>query len=134
MLRMFVFRFLRLSLLANLIGLAFMAQQVLAQEAPAATPQEPPAWMQFVPFMVIAGVFYFLLIRPQAKKQKEAQTFNSSLKNGDLVITQSGILGRITGLTEQIATLEVDSGVHIKVLRLQISAPQSVLQTKKEGK
>lgn len=133
MLRIFVFRFFRLSLLVNLIGLPFMVQQALAQ-APAATPQEPPAWMQFVPFMVIAGVFYFLLIRPQAKKQKEAQTFNSSLKNGDLVITQSGILGRITGLTEQIATLEVDSGVHIKVLRLQISAPQSVLQTKKEGK
>lgn len=109
------------------------AQQALAQ-APAASAEQPPVWMQFVPFMVIAGVFYFLLIRPQAKKQREAQNFNSALKNGDLVITQSGILGRITGLTEQVATLEVDSGVHIKVLRLQISAPQSVLQTKKEGK
>lgn len=106
---------------------------VLAQEV--VTPNQPPAWMQFVPFIVIIGVFYFFLIRPQAKKQKETATFLSGLKNGDLVITQSGILGRITGLTETIATLEIDSEVHIKVLRTQVSMPQSMLQSaKKEGK
>lgn len=125
------------SILKLFVNLSMSLQQVWAQvpaAGVAATPQEAPTWMQFVPFMVIAGVFYFLLIRPQAKKQKEAQTFITGLKNGDLVITQSGILGRITGLTDQVATLEVDSGVHIKVLRVQISAPQSVLQIKKEGK
>lgn len=114
---------------------------VAADVTATATSPQAPAWMQFVPFLVIIGVFYFFLIRPQAKKQKETATFLSSLKNGDLVITQSGLLGRITGLTETIATLEVDSEVHIKVLRSQISMPQSVLQAqakqvqvKKEGK
>lgn len=102
--------------------------------AEAATPQQAPAWMQFVPFLVIVGVFYFLIIRPQAKKQRESQDFLSKLKNGDLVITDSGILGRITGLTDAIATLEIDSETHIKVLRSKISMSQSVLQAKKEGK
>ncbi len=123
-----------------MFNVLFSSLQVLAdipavaQEAVAATPPQAPAWMQFVPFVVIIGVFYFFLIRPQAKKQKETATFLSGLKNGDLVITQSGILGRITGLTETVATLEVDSEVHIKVLRSQVSMPQSILQAKKEGK
>ena len=118
----------------------FSSLQVLADTSaaaaevlPAAAPQAP-AWMQFVPFVIIIGVFYFFLIRPQAKKQKETTEFLSGLKNGDLVITQSGILGRITGLTEMVATLEVASEVHIKVLRSQITMPQSILQAKKEGK
>ncbi|MEK6628474.1 MAG: preprotein translocase subunit YajC [Bdellovibrionota bacterium] len=114
--------------------LIFSVIPVFAQEAAATTPEQAPSWMQFVPFMVIIGVFYFFLIRPQAKKQKETATFLSALKNGDLVITQSGILGRITGLTDVVATLEVATEVHIKVLRSQISMPQSVLQAKKEGK
>lgn len=113
--------------------LAFADIPAMAQEAAAATPQQPPAWMQFVPFLVIIAVFYFFLIRPQAKKQKETQDFLSKLKNGDLVITQAGILGRITGLTDTIATLEIAHDVQIKVLRSQISMPQSVLQAKKEG-
>ncbi len=107
--------------------------QTSAEVAGGAAPQAP-AWMQFVPFVIIIGVFYFFLIRPQAKKQKETNEFLSGLKNGDLVITQSGILGRVTGLTDTIATLEVDKEVHIKVLRAQVSMPQSILQAKKEGK
>ena len=123
-----------------MFNVLFSSLQVLAdipavaQEVATAAPPQAPAWMQFVPFVVIIGVFYFFLIRPQAKKQKETTTFLSGLKNGDLVITQSGILGRITGLTETVATLEVDSEVHIKVLRSQVSMPQSILQAKKEGK
>lgn len=102
-------------------------------EVPAAAPT-PPAWMQFVPFVVIIAVFYIFLIRPQAKKQKETQDFLSALKVGDPVITQSGILGRITALTEQLATLEIASSVQIKVLRNQILMSQTALQPKKEGK
>jgi preprotein translocase subunit YajC len=102
--------------------------------AAAAVPPQAPVWMQFVPFVIIIGVFYFFLIRPQAKKQKEVQTFLSGLKNGDQVITQSGILGRITNLTESVATLEVANEVQMKFLRSQILTSQSVLQAKKEGK
>lgn len=93
-----------------------------------------PQWMQFVPFAVIIGVFYFFLIRPQAKKQKETQSFLSGLKNGDQVVTQSGILGRITGLNDQVVTLEIAHDVQIKVLRSLVMMSQTGLQTKKEGK
>lgn len=116
-------------LLSSLNALAQTSNDIAA-----AAPPQAPAWMQFVPFVIIIGVFYFFLIRPQAKKQKETNEFLTSLKNGDLVITQSGILGRITGLTDMIATLEIDKEVHIKVLRAQITMPQSILQAKKEGK
>jgi preprotein translocase subunit YajC len=99
-----------------------------------AAPEQAPAWMQFVPFIAIVGVFYFFIILPQSKKQKEAQSFLSSLKVGDQVVTNAGILGRITALTEQVVTLEVAAEVLIKVLRSQILMPQSALQSKKEGK
>lgn len=113
-----------------------LSQQVMAQAADAANPaaQAPPGWMQFVPFVVIIGVFYFFLIRPQAKKQRETQGFLASLKVGDQVITQSGILGRITGMNEQVVTLEVANNVQIKVLRSLVMTSQASLQTKKEEK
>ena len=103
---------------------------------PNATPAvaQQPSWMQFVPFAVIIGVFYFFLIRPQAKKQKETQSFLSSLKVGDQVVTTSGILGRIAGMNEQVVTLEIANEVQIKVLRSLVMMSQAALQVKKEGK
>lgn len=115
-----------------LISLNAIAQS--STDAAAVAPQQAPAWMQFVPFVIIIGVFYFFIIRPQATKQKAAQNFLSGLKNGDLVITHSGIYGRVTALTDLTVMLEVDKDVHIKFLRSQISMPQSALQVKKEGK
>lgn len=119
-----------------MFNILFSSLQSYADEAAVAVvaPQQAPVWMQFVPFAIIIAVFYFFLIRPQAKKQKEAQEFLGGLKNGDQVITQAGILGRITGLTETVATLEVASEVQIKVLRSQILTSQAALQVKKEGK
>lgn len=115
-----------------------LGHQALAQATEAATPvagaQQAPGWMQFVPFAVIIGVFYFFLIRPQAKKQRETQSFLSALKVGDQVITQSGILGRIAGMNEQVVTLEVANNVQIKVLRSLVMMSQAALQTKKEEK
>lgn len=113
-----------------------LGQVVLAQTAEAAAPaaQQAPGWMQFVPFAVIIGVFYFFLIRPQAKKQRETQSFLSALKVGDQVITQAGILGRIAGMNEQVVTLEIANNVQIKVLRSLVMMSQAALQTKKEEK
>ncbi len=115
-----------------------LGQVALAQAAESATSaagaQQAPGWMQFVPFAVIIGVFYFFLIRPQAKKQRETQSFLSALKVGDQVVTQSGILGRIAGMNEQVVTLEVANNVQIKVLRSLVMMSQAALQTKKEEK
>ncbi len=127
-----------MNLFSNLLfGNSFASQLALAQTTEvvttAAAQPAPPAWMQFVPFIVIIGVFYFFLIRPQAKKQKETQSFLIGLKVGDQIITQAGILGRIAGLTDKLATLEIANNVQIKVLRTQILTSQALLQDKKEG-
>lgn len=119
---------------SSFADVAAPAAEVVTQAAQTAQ-QQPPAWMQFVPFIIIIGVFYFFLIRPQAKRQKEAHDFLSALRVGDQIVTQAGILGRITALNDQIATLEVASDVQIKVLRSQILMSQQAMQTaKKEGK
>jgi preprotein translocase subunit YajC len=112
-----------------LLKMLSMGLSAFAQEATtvANTAAQPPAWMQFVPMLAIVVVFYFFLIRPQAKKQKEAQGFLSALKVGDQVVTQSGLFGKITGLNEQIANLEISNGVTIKLLRSQITMLQSAL-------
>lgn len=124
-----------------MISILLQSLNAFAQEAAqtsvaaaASAPQQAPAWMQFVPFALILAVMYFLVIRPQAKKQKETQQFLSALRVGDQVVTQSGILGRVAALTDTIATLEVANQVQIKVLRGQVAMSQASLQpAKKEG-
>ena len=119
-----------------MISVLLQSLRAFADDAATAAPaaQAAPAWMQFVPFVVILAVMYFIVIRPQAKKQKETQDFLSAIRVGDLIVTASGILGRITALTESIATIEVANQVQIKVLRGQISMSQAALQSaKKEG-
>ena len=74
-----------------------------------------------VPFILIFVVFYFLLIRPQQKKQKALQQMIRDLKKGDKVVTNGGIYGTITKLGEINITLEIADKVAIKVERQQIA-------------
>ena len=92
---------------------------------------QPGFLEMMVPFIFIFVVFYFLIIRPQGKKQKEQLGFIAALKRGDEVITASGILGRIEGLTEQYVTLEVAEGVRIKMLRAQVAGSAKVMNETK---
>lgn len=92
-----------------------------AQTAPGG---QPSAFEMFVPFIFIFVIFYFLIIRPQGKRQKEHQKFLSELKRGDEIVTSSGILGRIEGITDQFITLEVADGVKLKMLRSQVATSQ----------
>jgi len=71
--------------------------------------------------VMMIAVFYFILIRPQQKKQKETETWLKSLKKGDEVVTSGGVIGRISGLTDNTVTLEVQEKVRIKVLRSSVS-------------
>ena len=79
---------------------------------------------QFLPLILIFVIFWFLLIRPQQKKVKEHQAFVGALKKGDAVITNGGIYGTVTGITDSVATLEIADGVKIKVSRAHISVAQ----------
>ena len=67
-------------------------------------------------------IFYFLLIRPQQKKQKEHQAMLSKLAAGDEVVTAGGILGRIVEVGDQFLTLEIADNVRIKVQRFQVTS------------
>ena len=77
--------------------------------------------MTFLPMIAIFVVFYFLLIRPQQKKAKEAKTMLEALKKGDEVVTAGGLLGRITNLTDQYATIEVAANTEITVQRQAVA-------------
>ncbi len=119
------------SMILTLSLILTQATVVFAQTTPApGAPETAPAWMQFVPIAVIMFVFYFFLIRPQAKKQKEQVNFLTTLKAGDQIITQSGILGKISGINEHIVNLEIANNVQIKILKSQVLAMQNTLQAK----
>ena len=75
--------------------------------------------------VALFGIFYFMLIRPQQKKQKEHQEMLDQLKVGDRVLTQGGILGKITGFRDPFVVLEVQEKVRIKVLRSSVSTKYS---------
>jgi len=77
----------------------------------------PGGLMSFLPLVLIFVVFYFLLIRPQQKKAKEHQEFIANLKKGDEVLTSGGLQGKITGLTDRVATLEIAENVRVKIAR-----------------
>jgi preprotein translocase subunit YajC len=71
---------------------------------------------------VLFGIFYFLLIRPQQKKQKEIKNMIANLAHGDLVMTSGGIQGKVTALTDTVVTIEIADKVKIKVARNFIGA------------
>lgn len=76
----------------------------------------------FIPLILMFGIFYFLLIRPQQKKAKLHKEMISSMKKGDKVISSGGLHGVITGLTEEIVTMEIAPKVRVKVSRASISS------------
>lgn len=109
-----------------------LVSTAFAQAAAPAAGQQPSMLEAMMPMVVIIAVFYFLVIRPNAKRAKEQQKFVNELKKGDDVVTNFGVLGRVEGLTEQIVTLEIADGVRIKVLRSQIAGSQNF--SNQEGK
>jgi preprotein translocase subunit YajC len=77
--------------------------------------QDSNPFMSFLPLLLIVVVFYFFMIRPQMKRQKEVRKFRESLAKGDKVVTTGGIYGRIVEVKETSIILEIAKDVHIKV-------------------
>jgi preprotein translocase subunit YajC len=98
--------------------ITFTSHGAFAQSAGS---EKPSFLMQMVPIIAFVGIFFFFVIRPNAKKQKQHQDFLSQLKRGDEVLTSSGIFGTIEGLTDKFVTLEVAQGVRIRVLRSSVA-------------
>jgi preprotein translocase subunit YajC len=74
-----------------------------------------------VPMQLIFGVMYLLVIRPQSKRAKETQRMLSELKVKDEVVTTGGMIGIISGIKDDVITLEVQQGVRIKVQRSAVT-------------
>lgn len=101
--------------------------------APEGAAGQGGGFASFIPLIIIFVIFYFLLIRPQQKKGKQHKVFLESLKIGDQVLTMGGLTGTITGLTDQIVTLEIADKVRVKVSRAHI-AGASPTQKESAGK
>jgi preprotein translocase subunit YajC len=71
--------------------------------------------LTFLPLILVFVVFYFFMIRPQMKKQKEMNNYRSSLKKGDKVVTTGGIYGRIYEVKDNFVTMDVGGDVRLKV-------------------
>lgn len=78
--------------------------------------------MQFLPMIVIFVLFWFLLVRPQQKRMKEQQKMLSEIQKGDEVVTQGGMIGRVTKATEQYLTLEIADKVEVSIQRGAVAA------------
>jgi preprotein translocase subunit YajC len=74
-----------------------------------------------IPLVLMFVIFYFLLIRPQQKRAKEHRDLLQTLKKGDLIVTSGGLHGRVTGITDQVVTIEIADNVKVKVSRSYVA-------------
>ena len=102
-------------MMANLTGTVF---------AMAASPEGGSAWLQLVPFALVLGIFYFIILLPMKRKQQKVQSFLGGLKVNDKVVTTGGIYGQITRLGEQSVQLQIAQNVRIEVARAAIGGYQ----------
>lgn len=97
-----------------------MQTSILNQLAAAAPTGAPPAWVQYMPFVAMALIFWFLILRPQMKQQKEHRNKLSSLKKGDEVVTGGGFVGKVIKVDEAYAEVEIAQGVRVKAVKSTI--------------
>ena len=88
--------------------------------------------MSFLPFVLIIAIFYFLIIRPQNKKQKETQRMLESLKKGDKVVTIGGVYGVIQDVKEKTVIVKVDDNTKLEFLRSAVSGVVDAAKQKDE--
>ncbi|MEE2683994.1 MAG: preprotein translocase subunit YajC [Pseudomonadota bacterium] len=94
----------------------FFMNNAFAQGAP-----QPDPFMSFLPLIVIFALFYFLLIRPQNKRQKEHRQMIASLQAGQEVVTSGGVLGKVKDVGDLWVTLEITKDLSIKVQKNTIA-------------
>jgi preprotein translocase subunit YajC len=83
-----------------------------------------PAWVQFVPFALVLGIFYFVILLPMKRKQQKVQQFLDGLKVGDRVITTGGIHGQVTKLGGDVIQIQIADKVRIDVSRAAVGGLQ----------
>ena len=99
--------------------MGFFIQDAMAQGA-AAPAQDP--WVSMLPMVIILLVIYFMIMRPQQKRQKEHKAMMAALTVGDEVSTAGGVLGKVTSIKDDFLRVEIASGVEVVVQRHTIGA------------
>jgi preprotein translocase subunit YajC len=89
-----------------------------------ATPDGGSPWLQLVPFVIVLGIFYFIILLPMRKKQQKVTQFLEGLKVGDRVITTGGIYGQVTRLGEQSIQLQIADKIRIEVAKASVGGLQ----------
>ena len=92
-----------------------------------------PAWVQFVPFALVLGIFYFVILLPMKRKQQKVDDFLKALKVGDRVVTSGGIYGSITEISDQAVQLQIADKVRIRLSRNAIVGYQGQDPVSTEG-
>jgi preprotein translocase subunit YajC len=101
--------------------MSFFISDALADGA-AAAPTTGDSLLGFLPLIAMVVLFYFILIRPQSKRAKEHKAMVEALQKGDEVVTQGGILGRITQVNENFVAVEISRDVIIHVQKHAVTA------------
>lgn len=83
------------------------------------------AFGAFIPLILMFAIFYFLLIRPQQKKAKEHKNMVAALKKGDRVVSSGGLHGTVTGIADDVVTMEIAPKVRVKVSRGSVAGVMS---------
>jgi len=88
---------------------------VLAMGAP--SPGAPSAWVQLMPFVLVVGIFYFVILLPMKRRQQKVQAFLAALKVGDRIVTSGGLYGTITRLSDASIQVQVANNVRVEMSR-----------------
>lgn len=109
-----------------MIGLLFLSQAMGAWAmgaAPNSNPNAPPppAWMQFVPIMVMIAVFYFVLIRPQSKQRKEREMMINAVKKGDQLLTTGGLIVTVVAVNGDVLDVKINDETRAQLKRSGIA-------------
>ena len=97
----------------------FISSAYAQTVAPAAAPNP---LLSFLPLIILFGIFYFMLIRPQMKRSKEQRAMLGALAKGDEVLTNGGLLGRIEDIADQFVALEIAPNTIVRLQKQAISA------------
>ena len=87
-----------------------------------ATPAQgaPSPWVQFLPFVLVLAIFYFVILLPMKRRQQKVQAFLAALKVGDRVVTSGGVFGTVTRVSDQSLQLQIAERVRIEVSRAAV--------------
>ena len=85
---------------------------------------QPSGLLSFLPFAIILGIFYVLILMPMQRRQKKVQEFQESLKVGDKIVTTGGIYGQITRVNDKSVQLQIADKVRIEIARAAVGGYQ----------